>query len=156
LTFLPSPTDGVTDWEVDALLRAGMARNRAAAAETLRSLAELVESQSEMEVSEKIAEDVSAAIAALVKSDASVSDAMTAAAAAATWAGAEAMHWAREALRRSEAAYFDPTMVPQLYFPQDHLMAVYFPFLAPLAFPLIFGFAQELLRYYRKKKKAKQ
>ncbi|CAM9655051.1 unnamed protein product, partial [Ectocarpus sp. 12 AP-2014] len=57
--------------------------------------------------------------------------------------------------RRSEAAYFDPTMVPQLYFPQDHLMAVYFPFLAPLAFPLIFGFAQELLRYYRKKK-AKQ
>ncbi|CAM9557189.1 unnamed protein product [Ectocarpus fasciculatus] len=177
LTFLPSPTDGVTDWEVDALLRAGMARNRAAAAETLRSLAELVESQPEMEVSEKIAEDVAAAIAALVKSDASVSDAMKAAAAATTataatgcvgsesvassarrdeWAGAEAMHWAREALRRSEAAYFDPTMVPQLYFPQDHLMAVYFPFLAPLAFPLIFGFAQELLRYYRKKKKAKQ
>ncbi|CAM9725036.1 unnamed protein product [Ectocarpus sp. 12 AP-2014] len=176
LTFLPSPTDGVADWEVDALLRAGMARNRAAAAETLRSLAELVESQPEMEVSEKIAEDVSAAIAALVKSDASVLDAMTAAAAAAPattatgcvgsesaassvrndeWAGAEAMHWAREALRRSEAAYFDPTMVPQLYFPQDHLMAVYFPFLAPLAFPLIFGFAQELLRYYRKKK-AKQ
>lgn len=160
LTFLPSPTDGVTDWEVDALLRAGMTRNRAAAAETLRSLAALVESQPEMEVSSKIAEDVSAAIAALVNSDALVSEAVAAASPAeeawgvgggGEWAGAGAMRWAREALRRSEAAYLDPTMVPQLYFPQDHLMAVYFPFLAPLAFPLIFGFAQELWRYYRKR-----
>eukprot|EP00752_Nemacystus_decipiens_P012641 g11196.t1 len=162
LTFLPSPSDGVTDWEVDALLRAGMARNRAAAAETLRSLAALVESQPEMEVSSKIADDVSAAIAALVNSDALVSEAAAPGAEAigrcdgggggdGEWAGAGAMRWAREALRRSEAAYFDPTMVPQLYFPQDHLMAVYFPFLAPLAFPLIFGFAQELWRYYRKR-----
>ena len=158
LTFLPSPADGVTDWEVDALLRAGMARNRAAAAETLRSLAALVESQPEMEVSSKIADDVNAAIAALVNSDALVSEATAGASAVGggggngEWAGAGAMRWAREALRRSEAAYFDPTMVPQLYFPQDHLMAVYFPFLAPLAFPLIFGFAQELWRYYRKRK----
>eukprot|EP00903_Cladosiphon_okamuranus_P018137 g16691.t1 len=156
LTFLPSPADGVTDWEVDALLRVGMARNRAAAAETLRSLAALVESQSEMEVSSKIAGDVRAAIAALANSDALVSEAATAASPAGgarggEWAGAGAMRWAREALRRSEAAYFDPTMVPQLYFPQDHLMAVYFPFLAPLAFPLIFGFAQELRRYYQKR-----
>lgn len=187
LTFLPSPADGVTDWEVDALLRAGMARNRGAAAETLRSLAALVESQPEMEVSAKVAGDVTAALAALVNADASISAAAAATVAAkktqtphsATvagdhsegsrqsvsfmrrrvtggdedrheWAGAEAMRWAREALRRSEEAYFDPTMVPQLYFPQDHLMAVYFPFLAPLAFPLIFGFAQELVRYYRK------
>lgn len=186
LTFLPSPMDGATDWEVDALLRAGMARNRAAAAETLRSLAALVESQPEMEVSAKIAEDVAAAIAALVNVDASIMEDMAGAAGApmmtnarapagtdgagaggisvggATaalgrvgvddWASARAMRWAREALRRSEAAYFDPTMVPQLYFPQDHLMAVYFPFLAPLAFPLIIGFAQELLRFYRKRK----
>ncbi|CAM9538748.1 unnamed protein product, partial [Hapterophycus canaliculatus] len=182
LTFLPSPTDGATDWEVDALLRAGMARNRAAAAETLRSLAALVESQPEMEVSDKIAEDVTAAIAALVNADASIMDDTAAAGLATTgapaasgaggggalrgvgdggnsgveWAGAGAMRWAREARRRSEAAYFDPTMVPQLYFPQDHLMAVYFPFLAPLAFPLIFGFAQELLRFYRKKKAKSQ
>lgn len=204
LTFLPSPADGVTDWEVDALLRAGMARNREAAAETLRSLAALVESQPEMEVSSKVAGDVAAALAALANTDAAISEAATttiaaaripqapdsAASAAASaggfpagmeepaafssfgrramggdedgkqqqqheWAGAEAMRWAREALRRSEEAYLDPTMVPQLYFPQDHLMAVYFPFLAPLAFPLIFGFAQELVRYYRKTKKTK-
>lgn len=205
LTFLPSPADGVTDWEVDALLRAGMARNREAAAETLRSLAALVESQPEMEVSSKVAGDVAAALAALANTDAAISKAATtstvaaarisqapdsaAAAAAASaggfpagleepaavsslgrrvidgdedgqqlqheWAGVDAMRWAREALRRSEEAYLDPTMVPQLYFPQDHLMAVYFPFLAPLAFPLIFGFAQELVRYYRKTRKTK-
>ena len=62
------------------------------------------------------------------------------------------MRWAREALRRAEAAYFDPTMVPQLYFPQDFLLAVYLPFLGPLAFPLLWGFAQELWRYLKKRK----
>ena len=193
LTFLPSPTDGVTDWEVDALIRAGMARNRDAAAETLRSLAALVESQPEMEVSAKVAEDVAAAIEALANADAAVLNTMEAAplsgvgagtgghAAADAkhiflgrsgdgrdgtassmgnsggggdddWACAGAMRWAREALRRAEAAYFDPTMVPQLYFPQDFLLAVYLPFLGPLAFPLVWGFAQELWRYLKKRK----
>lgn len=201
ILFLPSPTDGVTDWEVDALLRAGLVRNRAAAAETLRSLAALVESQPEMEVSDKVAEDVAAALAAIVKTDAAISKAENLAehsrlspvwepgvkenmassmagrrpvpqeisdgasgksdlgllgkSTAHSWTYTEAMHWAREALRRSESAYFDPTMVPQLYFPEDHLFAVYLPFLGPLAFPLVWGFAQELWRY-RKKKKAKR
>lgn len=186
LTFLPSPADGVTDWEVDALIRAGLARNRAAAAETLRSLAALVESQPEMEVSAKVAEDVTAAIAALAKADLAVleatnirasegydmeaerwgggaggrteagDDGLTRVGDGVAWACGGAMLWAREALRRSEAAYFDPTMVPQLYFPQDHLMAVYLPFLGPLAFPLLWGFAQELWRYRNKVMKAKQ
>lgn len=196
LTFLPSPTDGVTDWEVDALIRAGTARNRDAAAETLRSLAALVESQPEMEVSAKVAEDVAAAIEALANADAAVLNTMEAAplsgagagagpgvgARAAAqgaadgrrdfggiassagsiggggdddWACAGAMRWAREALRRAEAAYFDPTMVPQLYFPQDFLLAVYLPFLGPLAFPLLWGFAQELWRYLKKRKAKK-
>ncbi|CAM9928812.1 unnamed protein product, partial [Laminaria digitata] len=163
LTFLPSPTDGVTDWEVDALIREGMARNRDAAAETLRSLAALVESQPEMEVSAKVAEDVAAAIEALANADAAVFNTMEAADGTTSsagnsggggddWACAGAMRWAREALRRAEAAYFDPTMVPQLYFPQDFLLAVYLPFLGPLAFPLLWGFAQELRRYLKKRK----
>lgn len=208
LKFLPSPTDGVTDWEVDALLRSGLARNRAAAAQTLRSLAALVESQPEMEVSDKVADDVVAALRALSEVDAAVSETAdgktpedarsavteeTAVVASSQrkgardsgrenvgdmgkrtnssietqgerensgsetrtvsdWAGAGAMRWAREALRRSEAAYFDPTMVPQLYFPEDYLMAVYLPFLGPLAIPLLLGFVQELARYWKKRK----
>lgn len=189
LNFLPSPTDGVTDWEVDALLRSGLARNRAAAAQTLRSLAALVESQPEMEVSDKVAEDVVTALRALSEVDAAVSETSdekggrdsgrknvgdmgkrrsfsietqgerenseSGTRTVSDWAGAGAMRWAREALRRSEAAYFDPTMVPQLYFPEDYLMAVYLPFLGPLAFPLLWGFVQELARYW-KKRKAKQ
>ena len=197
LTFLPSPTDGLTDWEVDALIRAGLARNRAAAAETLRSLAALVESQPEMEVSSKVAEDVVSALRALAEIDAAVSETWLGilpeeirpavgeaapswerenrtrgeSALAANrnkqmdfstgiagergvdWPGVGAMRWAREALRRSEAAYFDPSMVPQLYFPEDHLLAVYLPFLGPLAFPLLGGFVQEIVRYYRKKRR---
>lgn len=217
VTFLPSLKDGMTDWEVDTLVRAALARNRRAAAETLRSLAALVESSPEMEISGKIAEDVNAAIAALSMADVVIlreisgaadvrrgldaalagsgearleyvgaskgerntigereqhnsdaaphgsgkSDCASCASGAHSDsaceydAGRRALYWAREALRRSEAAYFDPTMVPQLYFPQDHIMAVYLPFLGPLAFPLLWGFAQELWRY-RKKRRAKK
>lgn len=173
LKFLPSRSDGVTDWEVDALVRAGFIRNRAAAAETLRSLAALVESRPEMEVSTKVAEDVRSSISALAMADTTVLDEAdtprgdgsdTPSSSIGSdetgrggpgGAGVKAMHWARESLRRAESAYFDPTMVPQLYFPEDHLMAVYLPFLGPLALPLLWGFVQELLRY-RRKRRAKE
>ncbi|CAM9565029.1 unnamed protein product, partial [Sphacelaria rigidula] len=172
LVFLPSPQDGATEWEVDALVRARLAHHRRAAADTLRSLAALVESSSEMEISNKIADDVSAALAALRRTDATVisgqstSDAASPVGRSSGVGGGEglsvgrralyddgarrALRWARESLQRAEAAYFDPTMIPQLYFPEDHLVAVYMPFLGPLAFPLLWGFAQEVRRYRRK------
>lgn len=199
LSFLPSPRDGATEWEVDALVRAKLLRHRRAAADTLQSLAALVESSPEMEISSKIAEDVSAALAAIAMTDAAISgeaafeaQAQGAAplgagcaavatrqgggtvsettSASCSWdslgdgrrrlygdgAARRALRWAREALRRAEAAYFDPTMVPQLYFPQDHLMAVYMPFLGPLVFPLVWGFAQEVVRYRRKRRAKKE
>lgn len=212
LVFLPSPQDGATEWEVDALVRARLAHHRRAAADTLRSLAALVESSSEMEISNKIADDVSAALAALRRTDATVISGQSTSVTAATTPGTagasgdhsrgdttpaaagsatarqthipspedaaspvgrssgvgggeglsvgrralyddgarRALRWARESLQRAEAAYFDPTMIPQLYFPEDHLVAVYMPFLGPLAFPLLWGFAQEVRRYRRK------
>lgn len=158
LVFLPSPSDGVTDWEVDALIRSGLLRNQAAAVQTLRSIAELVESRSEMEVSDKIAEDVKTAISALAKADAAVSNEARAlrgsggSGALDRESAMEAMYWAREALRSAESAYFDPTMVPQLYFPEDYLLAVYLPFLGPLALPLLWGFVQELSRFWKKRR----
>lgn len=199
LTFLQSPQDGATEWEVDALVRAKLLRHRRAAADTLRSLAALVESSPEMEISSKIAEDVSTALAAIAMTDVAIfgetavegevrgavpsgmccPEANTRQGGgtlpetnlkSCSWesldhgrrrlyrdgAARRALRWAREALRRAEAAYFDPTMVPQLYFPQDHLMAVYMPFLGPLVFPLVWGFVQEVMRYRRKRRAKKE
>ncbi|CAM9214816.1 unnamed protein product [Choristocarpus tenellus] len=180
LVFLPSPSDGVTDWEVDALLRAGFLYHRRAAVETLLSLAALVASRPEMEVGFKVAADVREALEELAAADIAVAGAGSArnpgTQAGGRVGGAsesldsmgtgtpvatdsvrgyeEAMQSAREAARRAEAAYFDHTMVPQLYFPLSHLLvAVYLPFLGPLAFPLLWGFVQEVRRYLQKKRR---
>ncbi|CAM9153446.1 unnamed protein product, partial [Discosporangium mesarthrocarpum] len=171
LLFLPSPSDGVTDWELDALLWLGFLEHRKAARDTLRSVAEVAASRPEMEVGEKVAGDVWMALEQLVAADAALDlgtptlrsktpSPPTArgtrervGAAGGVGVQVEAMRRAREAARRAELAYFDHTMVPQLYFPLSHLLvAVYLPFLGPLAVPLLWGFVQELRRYQRKRR----
>jgi len=37
----------------------------------------------------------------------------------------------------AESAFFDPTMVSMLYFPDEHRYAVYMPFFVPIAVPLL-------------------
>ncbi len=43
-----------------------------------------------------------------------------------------------------------------MYFPEDHLYAVYLPLLAPLVFPLVFGLIRELKRFFRLKRLSKK
>lgn len=44
---------------------------------------------------------------------------------------------ARTAVTNAEKAFFDPTMVPLLYFPDEHKLAIYMPFFVPIALPLV-------------------
>ena len=53
------------------------------------------------------------------------------------------MH-AREAYADSEKAFFDKAMVGQVYFPDEHKVAVYLPLLGPIGVPLIVGLVREL------------
>ena len=50
----------------------------------------------------------------------------------------------REAADRSEKAFFDKSMVGQVYFPDEHKVAVYLPLLGPIGVPLVVGLLQEL------------
>ncbi|CAM9752206.1 unnamed protein product [Chrysoparadoxa australica] len=144
VTFLPSRRDGIADWEMDALMRAWVKHHRHKASEALMSLGELVGKVPQMEVSKSLSAVVSSAVDALVLLD-NTSGAGNLAA---------EMGHAREALKQAEQAYFDPTMVPQLYFPGEHLLAVYLPLVAPLLLPVVCGLLQEYKRY-RSKCKAK-
>ncbi|KOS22500.1 GPI transamidase component PIG-S -like protein [Escovopsis weberi] len=61
------------------------------------------------------------------------------------------MH-ARIAEEEAERAFFEKSMVGQLYFPNEHKIAVYLPLLGPIGVPLVLGLVTELKNWIRKRK----
>ena len=55
-----------------------------------------------------------------------------------------ALENARIANDEAERAFFEPSMVGQVYFPDEHKVAVYVPLLGPMAVPLIMAGIKEL------------
>jgi len=55
-----------------------------------------------------------------------------------------ALNHARLAESQAEEAFFDPAMVGQVYFPDEHKVAVYVPLLGPVAVPLVTAAIKEL------------
>lgn len=58
------------------------------------------------------------------------------------WDGA--LSHARNAYADSEKAFFEKSMVGQVYFPDEHKVAVYLPLLGPIGVPLIVGLLREV------------
>lgn len=67
----------------------------------------------------------------------------------------QASHWdealahARMAWQDSERAFFEKSMVGQVYFPDEHKVAVYLPLLGPVGVPLLVGLGREVARWIR-------
>ncbi|CAG8555680.1 4399_t:CDS:2, partial [Acaulospora colombiana] len=65
-----------------------------------------------------------------------------------------ALHHAKKAIERAESAFFDPTMVSMLYFPDEHKYAIYMPLFVPISVPLLVaifreGIKSDLSEFYR-------
>jgi phosphatidylinositol glycan class S len=60
----------------------------------------------------------------------------------------EGLMHAREAYADSEKAFFDKSMVGQVYFPDEHKVAVYLPLLGPIGVPLVVGLVRELKQMF--------
>ena len=58
----------------------------------------------------------------------------------------DAMDQASDAFRDSERAFFDKSMVGQVYFPDEHKVAVYLPLLGPVGVPLVVALLKEMRR----------
>ncbi|EME87502.1 uncharacterized protein MYCFIDRAFT_97278, partial [Pseudocercospora fijiensis CIRAD86] len=58
-----------------------------------------------------------------------------------------ALRNARTAEEEVEKAFFEPSMVGQVYFPDEHKVAVYVPLLGPMAVPLIMSSLKELQKF---------
>ena len=59
----------------------------------------------------------------------------------------QALYHAKVAFRDSEKAFFDKSMVGQVYFPDEHKVAVYLPLLGPVGVPLVIGLLREVKQF---------
>ena len=134
----PSP-NGITLLELDRLARVRCARNVLDAARSLASLGKLVSGIPSMPVPDRLASSVRLALRelrlSLTHSASGLLD--------------PAFRASAEALRASEAAFFDPAAVSMLYFPDEHRYAVYMPFFVPVGVPLLVGLIGEGRRWLR-------
>jgi phosphatidylinositol glycan class S len=64
-----------------------------------------------------------------------------------------ALENARIAEAEVEKAFFEPSMVGQVYFPEEHKVAVYVPLLGPMAVPLLMAGLKELRKLRERKVK---
>ncbi|RQM24606.1 hypothetical protein B5M09_002777 [Aphanomyces astaci] len=116
ITFLPS-SSGVADWELDILVN--------------------LASMPQMAVLPRTSALVESSLAALHDVATSVPKAQT---------FRTKLVAVRHALLAVEEAYYDPTMVSQLYFPEDQIYFVFCPLLLPLLVPLLGGVVREVKR----------
>ncbi|ORX88482.1 hypothetical protein K493DRAFT_290545 [Basidiobolus meristosporus CBS 931.73] len=135
---------GVTQLELDRLAHKRTAQNMVSAAATLSSLSRLINQIPNMVVLDHIQTEVTEALGSLQKACHHVKQMDYQA----------ALHSSKEALERSELAFFDPTMVSMLYFPDEHKYAIYMPLFFPISVPLVLTAIKEL-QEMRKRKKQK-
>ncbi len=67
-----------------------------------------------------------------------------------------ALNNARIAEAEAERGFFEKSMVGQVYFPDEHKVAVYLPLLGPVGVPLVLGAFKELKRIWAKWKKTRK
>lgn len=66
--------------------------------------------------------------------------------------GRQGLEHARIAEEAAESAFFEKSMVGQVYFPDEHKFAVYLPFLGPIGVPLVTVVLKELKAWGRRRR----
>ena len=110
------PAHGITGWELDRLYRIKSVQNAMDTISTLSSLSSLLSSLGTIVVRDHIADLVQHSLDALEQIRVKLERDLDI---------GEAAIQARLAIGYAEKAFFDPSMVSLLYFPAQHLLAVY-------------------------------
>ncbi|KAI7882955.1 hypothetical protein K492DRAFT_205803 [Lichtheimia hyalospora FSU 10163] len=127
ITYLTSPQTGITLLEKDNLIRRCTVENMANAVKTLNSLAQLVMEIPNMVVLEEINTQVRHSLRDLELGREALKTANY----------ESALKHSIRATKLAEEAFFNPTMVSMLYFPDEHKYAIYMPLFVPISVPLI-------------------
>ncbi|KAM3869269.1 GPI transamidase component PIG-S-like [Diretmus argenteus] len=148
--FLVAPCGnaGLADWELDRLMWSRTVENVATATTTITSLAQLLDQIGNIVINDNIAQQVSSTVTSLQLAVAELE------------AGnlAFALQYSKEAILASERAFFDPSLLHLLYFPDDQKFAIYIPLFLPMCVPILLSLLKMLseARQRRKEKRAKK
>ncbi|XP_077361719.1 GPI transamidase component PIG-S isoform X2 [Festucalex cinctus] len=148
--FLVSPLGGtgLSDWELDRLMWSRTVENIATATTTITSLAQLLDQIENIIINDNVAQQVSNAVTTLQLAAAELESGNL----------AFALQYSKEAILASERAFFDPSLLHLLYFPNDQKFAIYIPLFLPMSVPILLSILNLLaeLRQKRKDKQAKK
>uniref|UniRef100_A0A2K5K4X8 GPI transamidase component PIG-S n=1 Tax=Colobus angolensis palliatus TaxID=336983 RepID=A0A2K5K4X8_COLAP len=136
-------SEGLMTWELDRLLWARSVENLATATTTLTSLAQLLGKISNIVIKDDVASEVYRAVAAVQKSAEELASGHLASAFVAS----------QEAVTSSERAFFDPSLLHLLYFPDDQKFAIYIPLFLPMAVPILLSLVKIFLETHKSWKK---
>ncbi|KAJ5406649.1 hypothetical protein N7465_007933 [Penicillium sp. CMV-2018d] len=137
LTLLGTPsTPASLPLRLQTSIRIRAASLLLSASSTMGSLARLTESLPSIPIPATVATSVSTTLSHLDASCAHLREGRFGAALAS----------ARVAETEAERSFFEKSMVGQVYFPDEHKVAVYLPLLGPIGVPLVVGLLKELKR----------
>ncbi|XP_010863991.2 GPI transamidase component PIG-S isoform X1 [Esox lucius] len=123
----PCGNAGLADWELDRLMWTRSVENVATATTTITSLAQLLDQIGNIVINDNIAEQVSSAVASLQLAVGQLEVGNL----------GLAMQYSKEAILQSERAFFDPSLLHLLYFPDDQKFAIYIPLFLPMCVPIL-------------------
>ncbi|PHH85874.1 hypothetical protein CDD83_11047 [Cordyceps sp. RAO-2017] len=138
LSLLGTPQAGSLPLRLSALGRIRSTDLVLRASSTLGSLARLSRALPSISIPRSVAEGVSSTLHHLDRACASLGQ-------------PDGLRHARIAEQEAERAFFEKSMVGQLYFPDEHKIAVYLPLLGPVGVPLVLGLVNELKRWLRRR-----
>ncbi|KAF5519469.1 GPI transamidase component GPI17 [Colletotrichum aenigma] len=139
LSLLGTPQSGSLPLRLSTLTRIRSADLLLRASSTLGSLARLSLALPSISIPRNVADGVAKTMHHLERACASLG-------------GPKGLEHARIAEAEAERAFFEKSMVGQLYFPDEHKIAVYLPLLGPVGVPLVMGLLNEI-KAWRKRRR---
>ncbi|GAA5906018.1 hypothetical protein JCM6882_003537 [Rhodosporidiobolus microsporus] len=141
----PYSSGALSAIEADTLVLRRLREAVKESVETLDAIVKLADDIPNMQIGKEIQARVSEALDELDKASAS-----------APFFPSLALSHAARAQSLSSKAYFDPSMLALLYFPDEHKYAVYTPLFGPVSVPLIVALLKEVKEWRAEKKKKKK
>ena len=130
------------DWEHDYLLRLRTSENLHLTRATLQSLAHLLWQIPNIVIEDAIGEKVHEAVRECLKASEELKLGRL----------EEAFTSSKKAFLASNAAFFDPSLLALLYFPEDQKYAIYIPLFLPVSIPVIMSIKSLYYFFYTKEK----
>lgn len=153
LSLLGTPQSGSLPMRLSALTRIRTADLVLRASSSLGSLARLSSALPSISIPSQVADGVAKSLQHL--SLACSSSSSSSSSYGDNTEGAALEH-AQVAEMEAERAFFEKSMVGQLYFPDEHKVAVYLPLLGPVGVPLVMGLLNELKAWKKRRTEAKE